>query len=416
MQMKETIKGTDHVDRKLFIRKLRTVLLRTAIAGLFLGTIGTALNANAEEITIGASLPMSGPLAGFGGYLAWGYKHAVEEVNQAGGIDVDGKKVQVKLIIRDDKTDPSVTASNTETLITRDHVVAMLGACTPAFVNAGALVAERHKVPLVAGCDPYETFTMIRKWNYAWDIFFKISTLAEAPFRTVIDLGIETNKKVAIFHDNGPDGQAEGDMAWPKAAKENGFEVVQISSFPTDNTQFTSVINEAKAKNAEILLVDASTPQAVTLRKQILSAGYAPKVIFIDKGAEPLQFAEALGKLSDGIIIGGYWDPSFSYPGAADLAKTYEKETHQTNSQHIADGYAVAAVLLDAIKAAGSTDPEKINDAIAKTDKTYVVGPVKFDADHYSDLPIIELQWQGGKTTVVWPKAMATGKLMPLPQ
>ena len=69
-----------------------------------------------------------------------------------------------------------------------------------------------------------------------------------------------------------------------------------------------------------------------------------------------------------------------------------------------------------AIAAAGSTDAEKINAAIAKTDKTYVVGPVKFDANHTSKLPIVELQWQGGNTVIVWPKASATGKLLfPMP-
>ena len=58
----------------------------------------------------------------------------------------------------------------------------------------------------------------------------------------------------------------------------------------------------------------------------------------------------------------------------------------------------------------------EINAAIAKTDKTYVVGPIKFDADHTAKLPIVSLQWQSGKTVIVWPKAAATGKfLFPMP-
>ena len=105
--------------------------------------------ASADEIVIGASLPLSGPLAGFGSFQQWGYKRAVDEVNKAGGISIGGTKQMVKLIIRDDKTDPNATASNTETLISRDKVVAMLGSCTPALVNAGALVAERAKKPMV---------------------------------------------------------------------------------------------------------------------------------------------------------------------------------------------------------------------------------------------------------------------------
>jgi hypothetical protein len=141
------------------------------------------------------------------------------------------------------------------------------------------------------------------------------------------------------------------------------------------------MVAQAKAAGAEIVLVDAIPPQAIAIRKQMASAGYMPKLLVMEKGAEPEFFAQATGKLADGVLVGGYWDPSFPYPGAADLAKRFETETRQTQSQHIADSHAAAQVLLDAIAAAGSLDREKINAAIARTQKTYVVGPVKFDAD-----------------------------------
>ena len=192
--------------------------------------------------------------------------------------------------------------------------------------------------------------------------------------------------------------------------------MVESASFPLDNTQFNSRIADAKSKGADIVLIMAITPQAVAIRKQMASAGYTPKMLVIEKGAEPVQFAEALGKLADGVMVGGYWDPCFPFPGAADLAKAFEGETKQTSSQHIADTYAAAQVLLDAIAAAGSTNAEKINAAIAKTDKTYVVGPVKFDESHTAKLPMVEMQWQNGKQVIVWPKAQATGTfLFPVP-
>ncbi|MET4204752.1 MULTISPECIES: amino acid ABC transporter substrate-binding protein [unclassified Bradyrhizobium] len=389
---------------------LATTMFASAMLALGIGA------AAADDIVIGASLPLSGPLAGFGSFQQWGYKRAIDQVNKAGGIAINGTKQQVKLIIRDDKTDPNATASNTETLISRDRVVAMLGSCTPALVNAGALVSERAKKPMVTGCDPLEAFKSVRKWNYVWDIFFHEPELAAAQFKAMDELGAKTNKKLAIWHDNGPDGQVIGGKIWPALAKEFGYEVVQNAEFPIDNSQFISIIGEAKSKGAEVVLVDAITPQAIAIRKQMASAGYTPKVLNIEKGAEPVQFAEALGKLSDGIMVGGYWDPTFPYPGAADLAKAFESETKLSSSQHIADSYAAAQVLLDAIAAAGSTDPEKINAAIARTDKSYVVGPVKFDENHTAKLPIVSLQWQGGKAVIVWPKAAKTGDfLFPLP-
>jgi branched-chain amino acid transport system substrate-binding protein len=390
-------------------------LLNTLAAiGILIGSATSALAA--DELVIGASIPLSGPLAGFGLYQKWGYETAVNDINKAGGITIDGKKMVIKLVIRDDKTDPNVTASNTESLISRDKAIAMLGSCTPALVNAGALVAERRKVPLVAGCDPLQAFKSVRKWQYAWVMFFDETELATAPFRMMTELNLQTNKKVAILADNGPDGALVGGKIWPDTAKAGGYSVVQNTSFPTDSQQFTSMVAEVKSNGADIVLVDAIPPQAIAMRKQMASAGVSPKILVMEKGAEPEFFAQATGKLSNGVLVGGYWDPSFPYPGAAELAKRFEAETKQTQSQHIADSNAAAQVLLDAIAAAGSLDREKINAAIAKTNKSYVIGPVKFDANNTSAIPVTMMQWQNGKAVVVWPKDRANGKLVfPLP-
>lgn len=390
---------------------LHTHLLRAALAALALCAATGAAQAQ-DEIVIGASIPLSGPLAGFGLYQKWGYETAVKDVNKAGGLAVDGRKLPVRLVIRDDKTDPNVTASNTESLLSRDKAVAMLGSCTPALVNAGALVAERRKVPLVAGCNPLQAFKAVRKWQYAWSLFFDEQELATAPFRMMADLGLATNRKIAILADNGPDGVVVGGQLWPQAAKAGGFEVVQNTSFPVDTQQFTAMVAQAKGSGADIVLVDAIPPQAIAIRKQMAAAGYAPKLLVMEKGAEPEFFAQATGKLGDGVLVGGYWDPSFPYPGAADLARRFEAETRQTQSQHIADSHAAAQVLLDAIAAAGTLDREKINAAIGRTSKSYVVGPVKFDAEHAAVIPITMMQWQAGKAVVVWPKDRATGKLI----
>ena len=225
---------------------IHTHSLRAALAALALCAATGAAQAQ-DEIVIGASIPLSGPLAGFGLYQKWGYETAVKDVNKAGGLAVDGRKLPVRLVIRDDKTDPNVTASNTESLLSRDKAVAMLGSCTPALVNAGALVAERRKVPLVAGCNPLQAFKAVRKWQYAWSLFFDEHELATAPFRMMADLGLATNRKIAILADNGPDGVVVGGQLWPQAAKAGGFEVVQNTSFPVDTQQFTAMVADPPA-------------------------------------------------------------------------------------------------------------------------------------------------------------------------
>jgi branched-chain amino acid transport system substrate-binding protein len=387
-------------------RKRTVSVLLTAAAAAGLVACGSSSSSSSTSsssgpVVIGASIPITGPLAGFGSFVKWGYQHAVNEVNASGGLMVGGRKRQVKLILLDDKTDPNTTSNNVQQLIRGDHVDALLGSCTPVLVNAGGVVADRSGVPMVTGCDPLEAFKSVKKWNYVWDIFFDEPDLAAAPFGTLKHYKTPTNHKIAILHDNGPDGQGLG-KAWPMIAKAEGYTTVMNAQYSTEATDFSSLVGQAKASGADIVFVDSVTPQAVSIRKQMASAGFTPKVLVIEKGGEPLQFAQALGSMSNGIMVGGYWDPSFPYPGAATLRQQFEQQTGETWSQHIADSYAAARVLFDGISAAGTTDKAKVNAAIANTNKTYVVGPVKFDGYHTSKLPLVEDQWQSGQSKVVF--------------
>jgi branched-chain amino acid transport system substrate-binding protein len=371
-----------------------------AAAGSGGGSSGSGGGSSSGPVLVGASVPLSGPLAGFGGFVKWGYQHAVAQVNASGGVTVNGKKRKVKLVVLDSATNPNTESSNVQQLITKNHVTALLGSCTPAQVTPGAIVAERSKIPMVTGCDPVESFTAVQKWHYVWDEFFSVAQLGQAQFELFNSAQATTNKKIAILHDNGPDGQAIGKLD-PLVAKKAGDTVVLDASFPTTATDFTSLVGQAKSSGADIVLVDAVTPQAVSIRKQMHSSGFTPKILDIEKGAEPQQFEQALGPLATGVLVGGYWDPSFPFPGSSTLRQEFEQQTGQTWSQHIADSDAAAEILFDAISRANSTNAAKINTAIGQTDQTFVVGPVKFAADHTATLPIVMDQWQGKGTKVV---------------
>jgi len=373
-------------------------------------------SAGGDEIVIGASIPLSGTLASFGSFQKWGYEHAVAEVNARGGLRVDGALRKVRLILRDDRTDANLASSNIDSLVSSDHADALLGSCTPPLVIAAALAAERNATPMVTGCAPVLIFAAAKHWQWAWDLFFNEAELAEGPFQTWKALQLSTNGKVAILHDNGADGAAVGGRLWPALATKYGLSVVANVEFPTDTSDFSASVQTVRSSGADILMVDAVTPQMVSIRKQLASSGFTPKVLVMEKGAEPTQFAEAVGALADGVMVGGYWDASFTYPGAKELGAAFQSQTQRTVSQHIADSYVAARVLLDAIAAAGSVDKLKVNAAIALTNRTYPVGAVKFGANHTAPLGIAELQWQAGATQVVWPVAAKTAQFMfPVP-
>src|ERR1700746_2942975 len=100
-------------------------------------------------IVIGASIPLTGPLAGFGYFEKWGYQHAVDQVNAAGGIKVGGTERAGKVIPADDQSNPNTSVNNIQQLITQDHVNALLGSCTDSLVEPDALIANRMGIPFV---------------------------------------------------------------------------------------------------------------------------------------------------------------------------------------------------------------------------------------------------------------------------
>src|SRR4051794_41605580 len=98
---------------KAFVAAATCVAALFAIAGCGSSSSGGGGDSGASTIKVGASLPLSGPLAGFGSFVKWGYQHAGAEAKAAGGITVGGKKKKGQLIILDDKTHPNTGANNT---------------------------------------------------------------------------------------------------------------------------------------------------------------------------------------------------------------------------------------------------------------------------------------------------------------
>lgn len=229
---------------------------------------------------------------------------------------------------------------------------------------------------------------------------------------------VDSNKKVALFTDNEQDGIVMGAL-WEEKAPEFGYEIVYRGEFPVGTTEYGDLIRRAQEAEAEIIIAQMITPDAFALWNQMQALDYKPKAAFFEKGGEPVAWWEVLGDTAQGTSVAGYWHPNLDYPGAQELRDRFESDTGQLYSQHIADTYASAKVLLDSMERAGSTDKAAVNEAIGQTDDTYVVGPVKFTEgpnQHASALPIFMLQWQDGDLEIVYPPELSTSDFVyPIP-
>jgi branched-chain amino acid transport system substrate-binding protein len=404
--------------KRLFQASVAVFMLAVLIALPACGSQGSTQSAP-KQIVIGASIPETGALAGFGLYEKWGYSAAIDDLNKSGGLYLSQYKVKipVQLKLYDDESRPELVTSNTQRLILNDKVDALLGSATPPQVIPGAIIAERNHVPLITGVAPIRAFLGAQpKWNYAWDIFFDELDMTQQQFLTMNT--VKSNKQIALFTDNEQDGVVMGKL-WEQTASKFGYHIAYHAQFPVGTTDYGDLIRRAQASKAQIVIAQMITPDAIAMWRQMQSLNYHPSAAFIEKGSEPVQWWSALNKAAQGVMVTGYWYPTLDYPGASTLRTRFEKDTGQTYSQHIADTYTAAQVLTDAIASAGSLDKNAINTAIGKTDKTYVVGHINFakgPGGHTSPLSTFMLQWQNGQTQIVYPDKLNTAKLIyPLP-
>ena len=362
-------------------------------------------------IKIGASIPLTGSLAGFGPIIQQAYQADVDRVNAAGGIKIGDQSRQLELLVRDSKSDPNTVAQQSRDLVLKDGVVGLLGSVSPPLAIPAANVAEQQKIPFVSTLTPVEAWKAGNPagWKYSWDFFFDEDQQTETQFQGAD--AVKTNKKVALFTDNEQDGIVMGKL-WEKNAPKFGYTIATHAEFPVGTTDYSTFIQKAKGAGAEILIAQMIPPDSFALWKQMKSLRWTPTIAHCLKCGAPAAFQKALGPLAEG-TQGNGWMLESSDPVQAEMTKEFTpKLGDNLDLQSFLAEFSAAKILTDAIAAAGSTDADKINEAVGKTDTMTAFGQrVAFDETHSAAVKAVNVQWQGTKMPQVFPKA--TGS-MPL--
>ena len=389
----------------------RTIVAGIALAALALtgctapggGNGGGGSLDEGAKVRLGASLPLTGPLAAFGDLIQTGYQELVDQVNADGGVSIDGAKHDLELVVRDSKSEPDTVSEQSRTLILNDKVAGLLGSVSPPLTIPASNIAERQKVPFVTSLTPLQAWkgANTEGWKYAWDLFFDEAQMTDLQFQAS-DL-LDTNKKIALFTDNEEDGITMGGI-WEKKAPTKGYEIAYHAEFPVGTTDYSSFIAQAQAAGAEIVIAQMIPPDAFALWKQMKALGFDPKAAFCEKCATQSAWVDALGEVAEGTAVTDFVQPSGD-PDAKRIIEKYSGKYDNSDLSTILISYSTAKILADAIERAGSVDPEKINAAIAKTSGLYPLGvDVTFADDHTFAVPATTVQWQGKNAVRVYPQ------------
>ncbi len=378
-----------------------------AVMGLI--ALASPIVAAAQTIKVGAVVPLTGRYGAGGAQVRAGYEIGIEHINAAGGVTVGGKKMPLELSLLDDESDATKTVARLESLAAQG-VVAYLGGFGSDLHNAAAGIAEKNKTPYLGVAFALHKVHQ-QGFRYLFSPFWKSPDIGHATqgFFAMIPAN-DRPKTVAIFQEK-TDWGREMATAWTEASKGAGYQVVVQGEYAPGAKDFSDLILKAKSASADAVFALPTPPDGMTMVKQMKELDYAPKLAILIRAPDPPIWSKNLGKDGDYVVLGPGWHYAFKAPGVKELNDAHQKKIGRPADPIAGPSYACVQILAAALTRANSVDRDKVRDAIAATDMTTVMGPVKFRPDGTGIVQAVFVQWINGKQELVYPKDSATAPL-----
>lgn len=395
----------------------------TVLAAVALGCAPIAVQAQTcEDLVLGAAVSATGIYAANGTNTKNGYEFAVKKINDAGGIKIGGKCYHFKIQYYDDESAPARAAQLVERLIDQDKVKFVLGPYGSPLTKAILPVIEKYRVPLVQGeAASRSLFTQGYKYH------FGIVATSEKYLTPVIDMAADAAKKAGkdpstvkvamIYQDDAFSLDVRQGVV--EQIKKYGMNAVIDDRMPKDLNDITTFFTKVKALKPDVLLVSGHEKGAATAARQLGEHKVEVPLVAVTH-CEAAKIENDFPKIAEGIVCPTQWDETMKasdpmFGSAADYNKAmiaaypeYKVVPYQT-----AQASAAVYVWEDAFKRAQSLDPEKLREALTKTDLPTFYGHVKFADDGSNPgKEIVMRQIQGGKYLVVSPAKVAVVPLI----
>ena len=351
------------------------VLIATVFTACASKATTTGANKPAEPavIKIGAVFPMTGDVATFGESSKNAVNIALEEVNSKGGIL--GKQVEV--IFEDDSNTPANSANAIQKLISNDKVVAVIGSVSSKSSIAMGPIATQNKIPMIS-----PTSTNPKVTTDGGEYVFRACFID--PFQGTVLAKFSTQtlkaKTAAVLYDVSNDySKGLGDY-FKSGFEKLGGQVLAMESYNAGDQDFNAQLTKIKPLNPEVILLADYYNTIGLIAKQARALGITATFVGGD-GWDSSDLYKVGGDAIDGGYFSNHYSPDDTAPMVVEFRKSYEAKYGKTPDALAALAYDAAKILFAAIEKAGSTDGEKIKDAMKATNLEVVSGKITFDQD-----------------------------------
>ena len=374
---------------KKSLRLACAVLGATLLSSVF---AGCGSKESGDTIKVGANFELTGNVANYGNATIEGLQLAIDEANEAGGIN--GKKIE--LVSVDDKSEAAESINAATKLISDDDVKVIVGPATTGLVLAETQTATDAKVPIIAPCatSPEATVENGKVKPYVFRSCFIDPQQGEV-MATFAAKELKA-KTAVIYVDNSSNYSKNLAKVFKEKFEAAGGKVVMEEAFLQKDQDFKATLTKLKTANADVMFVPAYYEEVGKIVKQAREMGINSAILGTD-GWDDTKVVDIAGAdaLNNTFFSTHYSEKDAEVQG---FIEAYKKKYNRAPNVFAALGYDAGKMLVDALKRAGSGDTEKIREALEATKDLKVgTGTISMDKNHNPIKTAVILEMKNGE-------------------
>jgi branched-chain amino acid transport system substrate-binding protein len=389
-----------------------------AVLALMLATPSSAQSKDPIKIGViaeaqavaGSSIPQAAQLA-------------ADEINAAGG--VDGRKIEI--VSYDNHSSAAESVRAFQRAANEDHVNAVIASYISEVVLALEPWTGRLKTVMVTPGAASDVITQnIAKdydnLKYTFHGYLTSTSLADSTCAAAKDLLVgQLHMKTAVVMSEDAAWTTPLDAEYLKCMPNAGLNVLDHIRFSPDTTDFTPIFNKIEGEKPDVMITGIShvgVQPTVQWKQQEVPI----PMLGISSQATNSSFWNDTNGAVEGVLYQAVSGPDVAVtPKTVPFVNAFKAKYGNFPSYCGYTAYDEVYYIADAIKRAGSTDSDKLVDALEKTDYVGTIGRIQFngkDSPNPHALKVgpdtitgLMLQWQDGKQVNLWPAKVANGKL-----
>ncbi len=358
---------------------------------------GTATAVSGESFTLGLVCPLSGSSAVSGQILKNATEMAVNEINEAGGINGE---IQIVLAEVDDEGVPATSVTAMQKLVEQDKVNAVIGAQASSCTLANMEITKAAKIPQIT---PASSNVAVTQSGNAY--IYQMTATDELHMRNIMKYmsGEKGAKTFAILYESSDFGTGGYKIA-DSVCGDYGLTMADSEVYNAGDTDFSVVLGKMQKADPDFFIFWGYHTEVAMICKQMQQYGISYPVI--GQGYNSPELTNLGGATVEGIMIDTAFDAANPDEKVQEFDKKYTELFGEGYDQNAPQSYDAVYVIKDAVErciADGKDykNGEILNEYIGSTSWDGVTGVTTFDENGRMEKELLIITIENGEHKII---------------